>query len=121
LRHTDRGWGATLLVALLALPVGASLFLFNPETAGLFPPCPSRWLTGLSCPGCGTLRALHHLLNGNLMIALGFNPLMIASLPLLGWMWFRPAWMFQRWAPWTVFTVLLAYGVLRNVLPGPWA
>ncbi|MGL5683791.1 MAG: DUF2752 domain-containing protein [Marinifilaceae bacterium] len=50
---------------------------------GFFPPCPFYKLTGLQCPGCGSQRAIHSLLNGNITQAFGYNPLMVLSIPYL--------------------------------------
>jgi hypothetical protein len=63
---------------------GAAIILlrvFDPATSGVFPPCPLRYLTGLYCPGCGSLRAMHALLHGELGRAM--NPLMIVTLPFI--------------------------------------
>jgi hypothetical protein len=59
------------------------LYVFDPATSRLFPPCPLRYLTGWYCPGCGSLRAIHQLLHGNLREAWAMNPLAIALLPFL--------------------------------------
>lgn len=59
------------------------LRIFNPATAGIFPPCPLHYLTGLYCPGCGSLRAIHALLQGDLHQAWAMNPLTIVLLPFL--------------------------------------
>lgn len=56
---------------------------FDPATSGVFPPCPLRYLTGWYCPGCGSLRAMHQLLRGNLSAAWGLNPLTVLLLPFL--------------------------------------
>src|SRR3982751_4231256 len=61
------------------------LRLFNPATSGLYPPCPFRLLTGLNCPGCGTLRGLHQLLHGHPLAALDLNPLLIVTLPIMAY------------------------------------
>ena len=61
------------------------LYFFNPSSSYLFPPCPFHALTGLHCPGCGSLRALHSLLHGHLIKAFGLNPLMILLLPFIGY------------------------------------
>ena len=65
--------------------VGAlvTLYLFDPASSSIYPPSPFRELTGLYCPGCGTLRGLHQLLNGHFGTAFGLNPLMIISLPFM--------------------------------------
>jgi hypothetical protein len=59
------------------------LHFFDPASSGLFPPCPLRYLTGWYCPGCGSLRALHQLLHGNLRAAWTLNPLTVLLLPFL--------------------------------------
>lgn len=57
------------------------LYLFDPARGG-YPLCLFKLWTGLDCPGCGTLRALHQLLHGNLGRALDHNVLTVAALPL---------------------------------------
>lgn len=73
------------LTALLgAIVVGAVLLeVFDPATSRIFPPCPVRYLTGWYCPGCGSLRAIHQLLHGNLRAAWALNPLTVVLLPFL--------------------------------------
>lgn len=61
----------------------AVLEVFDPATSGVFPPCPLRYVTGWYCPGCGSLRALHQLLHGNLRQAWALNPLTVLLLPFL--------------------------------------
>jgi hypothetical protein len=74
-----------LLLAMMATAaVGAAMLrLFDPATSGLFPPCPVRYLTGWYCPGCGSLRALHALLHGDLPTAWAMNPLTVIVLPFV--------------------------------------
>jgi hypothetical protein len=77
--------GNRLLAALLvAMAAGVVLLeVFDPATSGIFPPCPVRYLTGWYCPGCGSLRAIHQLLHGNLRAAWALNPLTVILLPFL--------------------------------------
>jgi hypothetical protein len=74
-----------LVGAAVAALTAAALLLrvFDPATAGIFPPCPVRYLTGWYCPGCGSLRAIHQLLEGNLRAAWAMNPLTVILLPFL--------------------------------------
>src|SRR5271166_1474676 len=78
-------WPAAMFVATFAaFAVGVVLLeLFDPATSGIFPPCPFRYLTGWYCPGCGSLRAIHQLLHGNLREAWAMNPLTVVLLPFL--------------------------------------
>src|SRR5882762_3500779 len=57
------------------------LFTFNPVQFGFYPVCQFYKTTGLLCPGCGSLRALHNLLHGHLAEAFRFNQLLFLSLP----------------------------------------
>ncbi|HWY22698.1 MAG TPA: DUF2752 domain-containing protein [Candidatus Acidoferrum sp.] len=75
-----------LLLSTMVAVIAAALVIlhfFDPATSGIFPPCPVRYLTGWYCPGCGSLRAVHQLLHGNLRAAWALNPLTILLLPFL--------------------------------------
>jgi Protein of unknown function (DUF2752) len=125
---TKRVLGAGLLfVALLALAL--VFFAFDPAQYGFYPQCGLHKYTGLNCPGCGSLRALHHLTHGEFGAAFHCNPLLIALLPVFAFMGLR--WlqlgreMFERdsilFRPATAYALLLAtfaFTILRN-LPGP--
>lgn len=102
------------------------LYLFNPSTTALFPTCPFLAFTGCYCPGCGSLRALHQVTRGHLLIALGLNPLMVLSMPFLGYFFVSRAMFAFVGRPlktfflrpeliWTLLGIILAYWVLRNV------
>jgi hypothetical protein len=102
-------------LALITIGV-AILFLFDPVRTSVYPPCPFHWLTGLNCPGCGSMRALHQLVHGHLAAALGCNPLTVFLLPLLcvllvkgGQAFVKPVWI------WTLLGAIIAFGVLRNI------
>ncbi|HZQ95507.1 MAG TPA: DUF2752 domain-containing protein [Candidatus Sulfotelmatobacter sp.] len=76
----------TLAASLLAFALAVILLrAFDPATSTLFPPCPIRYLTGLYCPGCGSLRAVHQLLHGNLHAAWAMNPLSVALFPFVAY------------------------------------
>jgi len=62
-----------------------TLHSIDPATSRVFPPCPLQYLTGWYCPGCGSLRALHQLLQGNLRAAWALNPLTVLLLPFLAY------------------------------------
>jgi hypothetical protein len=110
----------SLLVGAIAAASGL-LFFFDPATRNLTPPCPLWWALGLYCPGCGSLRALHLLLHGDLGAALRMNSLLVVSLPVLAMFVARPRWTYAVWAPWAAVSVFTAYGVLRNVPAWPFS
>jgi hypothetical protein len=60
------------------------LFAFDPATAGFYPPCLFRTIFGVPCPGCGSLRAAHQLLHGNLAAAWSLSKPLLIALPLAG-------------------------------------
>lgn len=109
----------TRRAALGAAGLGVLVLLFvrDPAVPGLFPPCPFHAVTGLHCPGCGSLRAAHCLLHGQLTDAFGWNALFVVALPLLVALRLVRRWAYQPWVAWTAFTVLMGYWVLRNI-PG---
>jgi hypothetical protein len=115
------------LTGALALAAGLCLvlFLFDPGQFRFYPRCILYQTTGLLCPGCGSLRALHHLLHGQVLAALHFNALLVAGTPVAAWLaarsflrsshgqahspGFHPAWL------WAALAVVLLFGVLRNL------
>jgi hypothetical protein len=120
-RDSDSGRtreSAALRVFSAAVVLAAFAFLLfrcDPGTSVLFPPCPFHSLTGLHCPGCGSLRAAHSLLHGRILEALDSNPLFVLSVPVLGALVIRRTWRYRVWVPWAALWVLVSYGVLRNV------
>lgn len=113
-------------LGLAALPCLALLYIRNPEEGGLYPPCLFYALTGLHCPGCGTLRGLHQLLNGNLLAAFGYNPYTMLALPVLGYAYLAalllsvagkklPTVFLPPALIWGLLAAVLAFWALRNV------
>ena len=72
-----------MLVALLAISLIFVYLSFNPAESSWFPKCPFLYLTGLKCPGCGSQRAIHSLLNLKLLDAIRYNLMVVAAIPVL--------------------------------------
>ncbi|WP_186991081.1 DUF2752 domain-containing protein [Constantimarinum furrinae] len=121
--------------ALLLLILGGGFvfyFLFNPADHSFFLPCPFKLITGYDCPGCGSQRAIHQLLHGNIVAAFHLNPLLILSLPLifygLGihlWNYFSErkltAWLFySNLFIYIYFGLVVIFWILRNLSFYPW-
>ena len=115
-----------VVLALAALPCLALVYARNPEEPGFFPPCLFYTLTGLYCPGCGILRGLHQLLHGNLVGALGYNPLAMLALPVVGYafLWALLSTTWGKRLPtayvhpaliWSLLVSVVAFWVLRNL------
>ena len=66
---------------------GAFIYYFffnNPSDKGtVFLRCPSNFIFGINCPGCGSQRAIHHLLHFEFLEALRFNALLTIIFPLI--------------------------------------
>jgi hypothetical protein len=115
-----------VLAVLSAITAGTvALRFFDPASSGVFPPCPFRALTGWYCPGCGSLRAFHHLLHGNLRQALALNPFAVVVLPFLayGTVSYMVRQVRGRYLPrlflpafWIrlLCAAIIAFGILRN-------
>jgi hypothetical protein len=97
----------------------------NRPGSGL-PACPFHAMTGLYCPGCGTTRALHALVHGDVANALAMNPMFTLTLPLFALLLLdattrlpmplaRAAQRISDARVWAV--AVIAFAVLRNL---PW-
>jgi hypothetical protein len=91
------------------------------------PLCPLHALTGLWCPLCGGLRAVHALSRGNIQSALHDNAMLVLALPFIVALWAqwaaraRTGSARRRWprgATLAVITALAAFTVLRNLAIG---
>lgn len=107
--------------------------LVDPYEGGRFPTCPLLALTGLYCPFCGGLRAVHDLAHLDLIGALERNPLVVVGLPfvVLGLIvWGQRAFTGRRipvppavvrtLAGSALIVLLVLFGVLRNVPGWTW-
>jgi hypothetical protein len=115
-----------LILSVLGIAAVYVLYTFNPAKSAFYAPCPFHALTGLYCPGCGSLRALHHLLHGDLAVAFGLNPLTVLSLPFLGYSFLSHVTVVIRgqslptvFVPalfiWMYLGVVLVFWVIRNI------
>jgi hypothetical protein len=121
---------AAIWFAVLSASVYA--FIFEPGKSGFFPACMFRALTGLTCPGCGSTRALHQLLHGHVGNAFVLNPLLLIALPILMYVLVRhTVWAISGAEPvrnrlpasviYAMFFLLLSFWVIRNTSIYPFA
>jgi hypothetical protein len=124
------GWRRWLAWGQLAafVVIGVLLHRQHPAEYGMLPPCPSLLFLGLYCPGCGSTRGVHFLLNAEIGAAWRHNPaLLVLGLPVLAWHVFNTVllafgWSDLRlriptWLIWSLLAVLLLYFAARNI-PG---
>jgi hypothetical protein len=117
--RAQRQFALRVLAGLATSVVVAVLYFFSPTKFSFYPQCPFHALTGLNCPGCGSLRALHALLHGNFRQAMVFNPLTICLLPALGFFAVRPIRESElrenRIWLWLLAVGVVAFTILRNL------
>lgn len=132
-RSRWRTLGVPLLVGGAAAGSIALLHVRDPHVQGSYGICPFYALTGLWCPGCGGLRAVHNLTDGRLLDAVHSNVLVLPLLVGFAVVWGR--WALRRWRGlppnpfpfamswgtlWIIVAVLTAFTVLRNTPWGTW-
>ena len=116
------GLGLCGLVAVLVL------FRFDPARHGGYPQCVFHYISGLECPGCGSLRASHNLLHGRILAAFRLNPLFCLLLPVSAWFGVRSlvGRLAGRWLPnpfrhpgwtWLLLWMIVGFWIVRNI-PG---
>jgi hypothetical protein len=113
------------VVIVLLLVFGFIYYAIDPATSTVFPRCTFLTLTGYKCPGCGSQRAIHALLNGDIKGALGYNAMLIVAIPWIALCLFaegqrtrRPRLYERLNAPlliWLFLVAVLAWWVLRNI------
>jgi len=125
----SRSW--PMLIAVFALAGAcAMLFFFKPGQYWFYPVCHFYTMTGLYCPGCGSSRALHELLHGNLVEAMRLNALLLLGLAGSAWLLARYAWarmhrrrasfaVPSRWL-WALLGVAVVFTFLRNLPAFSW-
>ena len=116
------------VIAILSLVIlcGVVVYLiFDPLESSLFPKCPFLLVTGYKCPGCGSQRVLHSLLQGDIVAAFKYNAMLVLSLPVIAIYGYAEIvrtkhpklyrHLCSSRAIWSIFAVVMAWWVLRNV------
>ena len=119
-------------VLLLAIAIFIVLIIIygklNPESSKLFPKCPFRVLTGYECPGCGSQRAVHYLLNLEIKNAIQANALLVLSIPYIlllvlaellksksKFFMILHKILYSTKAIWTVLAIIVIWWIARNL------
>jgi len=120
------------IVVCLVLPLFVLLIIIysnlDPEKTSLFPRCPFKVLTGYECPGCGSQRAVHNLLNLRIGSAIQANALLVFSIPYVLLLIFAEFFksksiffyrlykiLFSTRAIWAVFLIIVFWWFARNL------
>lgn len=71
---------------MIAFILMLSLYFFiDPSTTAFFPKCPFLSLTGIYCPGCGSQRAIHHILQGHILTGIRHNYMFLLVIVVLSY------------------------------------
>ena len=122
-----------LVVGGVVVAATIALRLRDPHDSGSWGYCPWKLLTGLDCPGCGSLRAVNDLTHGDVAAAASSNLLFVVAVPVavvLWLLWARRSWTGTAARPldkrttrvlWaTTLVVTVVFTVLRNTPWGSW-
>ncbi len=122
-RATEPSRGSRWRLAAVAAALTAADVAIDPTRTHV-PLCPLHALTGLSCPFCGSLRAVDELVRGHVATALADNALLVTALPIVAALWLvdvagigsRAAP--RRWSPAVkvgLVAVVVVFAVVRNL------
>jgi hypothetical protein len=104
------------------------LAVVDPNEPGHYPICPTKYLLGVDCPGCGGLRATHDLAHGDIAGALDHNAFFVLAVPVI--LYFLARWVWHAWRgtqprPWpprltrglliAAAALLCVFTVVRNI------
>ena len=115
-------------IGLLALGIGLAILYFfvNPSEVDFLPKCPLYATTGIYCPGCGSQRATHQLLNFNILGVLHQNVLYFISIFVFGYHFIITSfnlifkkniynYIYHPKTPIMMLIVIIVYWILRNI------
>ncbi|MBK5720471.1 DUF2752 domain-containing protein [Dysgonomonas sp. Marseille-P4677] len=117
-----------LAIVFLLLTGGLFYYLFSPEESDLFPKCVFHSMTGLDCPGCGSQRAIHHLLHLRIKEAFLSNALLILVIPYIILCIYIEYFggkekfpkirkiVFSKTAIWGILIIILLFWIGRNLI-----
>ena len=126
-----RALRAPAAVALTGAGATLLLHFHDPHRAYSYGVCPFHAVTGLWCPGCGGLRAVNDLTNGDIAGAFASNILVPPLIVVLVGAWLL--WVRRRWrggggrmialdrnVGYVALALIVAFTVARNTPWGAW-
>ena len=116
-----------IIIGVLALFGMLALYVFwNPTETNIFPSCPVYAATGIYCPGCGSQRAAHKILNGNIVEGIRHNYLIVLLAMVLLYQGFVyvmndllskniPNLLHKSKVTFSILIIVILFWVLRNI------
>lgn len=113
-------------IPVVILAAGIFYYAINPSTSVYTPKCPFHLLTGFHCPGCGSQRAIHEILHGNIWIGLQHNFLILFLIIIASYKAYTSFinessekktenLLQNKVAPWLILALVLGFWILRNI------
>ena len=107
-------------------------FILDPDENKIFPRCIFYLLTGYYCPGCGSQRAIHSLLHGDLYGVVKNNFLFIPAVLIIFYHYIQkilnlkfncklPNILYHKNTPWIILGIIFIFWVLRNLTVYPFS
>ena len=100
------------IAPLVVFAAVAVLYFFPAELYPIYPHCLFHSLTGLDCPGCGSIRSMQCLLHGQIGVAFRFNPLLYVIFPAL---FLCRRHLHKPTVIWSFAAVVVAFTIVRNL------
>ncbi len=117
-----------VIIMILIIIGGVFYYLFSPAENDFFPQCTFHKMTGLDCPGCGSQRAIHHLLHLRIKESFFSNPLLVIAIPYVllclyleyfggkeSFPRLRKA-LYSKISVWGILIVILLFWIIRNLV-----
>lgn len=114
-----------VLIVVVLLLFGFIYYAVDPSASTIFPQCTFLQLTGYNCPGCGSQRAFHALLHGDIGAAFRYNAMLIIAIPWIALCLYaesrrtrNPRLYARLNAPlliWLFLVMVLMWWLLRNI------
>jgi len=114
------------IIVIVGLGVLSLYFFINPTSTALFPKCPFYVITGFLCPGCGSQRAIHHIMHGDIFLGLRQNYLFLILFFVLSYELFislktllgqntRNNLLHNKKITNTILVLVIVFWILRNI------
>ena len=114
-----------VLIVVVLLLFGFIYYAVDPSASTIFPQCTFLQFTGYKCPGCGSQRAFHALLHGDIGTAFRYNAMLIIAIPWIALCLYaesrrtrNPRLYARLNAPlliWLFLVMVLLWWLLRNI------
>lgn len=115
-----------IVIGIVTTLILLLIYALIDPASNFFPKCPFYVLTSFKCPGCGSQRALHEILNLNFREAFQYNAFIIIAIPLISacLLLYKPLkrkfphlqnLSSSKYLKWGTILLILFWWILRNI------